>query len=175
MNLSYVHESNIKYFLLQKNVKALTLNSFENNELQEKKVYAINKNSIYSTDGRKQVAILDTTSNKLSVHNFKDNQLVELNVPIKIKAKSLFTNGHNIFIGGDQGKEKLIQYNVSSKDWFSLEIPSEVMKWRKSIDDFIVTDKYLIAIDNLIMPKYILYYNLNPFGKQEFHNYMEDK
>jgi hypothetical protein len=84
-------------------------------------------------------------------------------------------NNDNLFIGGEMGKEILVQYHLKSEKWFQLEIPEEVKVWGKAVDDLVVNDTLLIAADNIIMPKYILYYQLNSKEKLNFSYFKELK
>lgn len=69
------------------------------------------------------------------------------------------------------GKEILIQYHLKSEKWFQLEIPEEVKVWGKAVDDLVVNDTLLIAVDNIVLPKYILYFNLNSNEKLNFSHF----
>lgn len=56
-----------------------------------------------------------------------------------------------------------------------LEVPEEVKMWGKAVDDLVINDSLLIAIDNIIMPKYVLFYNLKPEGKLELSHFKDLK
>ena len=71
--------------------------------------------------------------------------------------------------------EMLVQYNLKNQKWFSLEIPEEIKYPGKSIDDIVINDEYLIAIDNIVIPKYILFYKLNSTDKLVFSHQKELK
>ena len=80
-----------------------------------------------------------------------------------------------MFVGGEMGKEMLVQYHIQSEKWHKLEIPEELTSWGKAVDDLVVNDSLLIAIDNIVLPKYILFYPLNTTGKLEFSHFRELK
>lgn len=164
------------YFLLQKNTKMISLNIFEDNTIREIQTFSINNKSIYTTDTQNQVVILDTAKNHISVYNIQSSNKIELSIPFKIKPKCLLITNENIFVGGEMEQEMLVQYNLQTREWFSLEIPTQLLFPRKAIDDLLVNDSILIAVDNLVMPKYILYYNLNSkIGKLSFSHLFELK
>src|SRR5690606_14964784 len=96
-------------------------------------------------------------------------------IPFGIKPKSILLNEHNLLIGGEMGNEILVQYNLQSKRWYNLQIPKEVMFPGKAIDDLVVNDSLLIAIDDIVMPKYVLFYKLKPQGKLELSHFKELK
>ncbi|MCH7414498.1 hypothetical protein MM213_13445 [Belliella sp. R4-6] len=110
------------------------------------------------------IAILDTAQNRLLITNIsKDNfnNIIEtIAFPEGIEPISIKINGSNIFVGGDFGKEKIYSYNMTEKKWSQIDIPTEIMSLGKSVDDFLVYSDTLIALDNLIMPKYLLFYSL---------------
>jgi hypothetical protein len=88
-----------------------------------------------------------------------------------LKPKTILLNDENLFIGGEMGKEMLVQYNIQSQEWYQLQTPIEVMFPGKAIDDLVVNDSLLVAIDNIIMPKYVLFYRLNSNGRLELSHY----
>ncbi len=162
-------------FLLLKNNKNITLNRFEKEKIIEIQKFDISKKSIYATDNHQFVVIVDSAKNNLSIFDIKSENETQLTIPFKIKPKTVILNKNNIFIGGELEEEMLVQYNIKDKKWFSLEIPTQVLIPRKAIDDLLVNDSLLIAIDNIVMPKYILFYNLNSNEKLSFSHFKELK
>lgn len=148
-------------FLLQKSEKTISLNTLDKDEIKEIQIFSINKKSIYTTDTQNQVAILDTAKNQIQVYNIQSHNKIELTIPFDIIPKCLLMNNENIFIGGEMGQDMLVQYNLLTQEWYSLEIPTQLLFPRKAIDDLLVNDSALIAVDNLVMPKYVVYYKLN--------------
>lgn len=166
---------NGKLFLLLKDDRTISINSFENDKINEIKSFSISEKSIYATDQKERVAILDTAKNEVSIFEIKSSAQIKLTIPFEIKPKTILVNNDNLFIGGEMGKEILIQYHLKSKKWFQLEIPKEVIFFGKAVDDLVVNDTLLIAVDNIIMPKYILYYHLNSNDKLNFSHFKELK
>jgi len=162
-------------FLLQKDKQTISINSFENDRINELKTFTVSEKSIFTTDQKARVAILDTSKNKVTIFDIHSSNKIELSLPFEIKPRSILLNSDNIFIGGEMGKEMLIQYNFKNEKWHQLEIPEEVMFWGKAIDDLVVNDSLLIAIDNIVMPKYILFYNLNSNDKLILSHFKELK
>jgi hypothetical protein len=60
-----------RYFLLLKDEKTISVNAFENNEIKEIKTYPISEKSIFTTDQKQRVAILDTANNNLMLYNIE--------------------------------------------------------------------------------------------------------
>jgi hypothetical protein len=166
--------NNGNLFLLQTDEKIISINSFDN-KINEIKSFPISEKSIYTTDQKERVAILDTAKNDVSIFEIKSSAQMKLTIPFEIKPKTILLNNDNLFIGGEMGKELLIQYHLKSKKWHQLEIPKEVISYGKAVDDLVVNDTLLIAVDNLIMPKYILYYHLNSNDKLNFSHFKELK
>lgn len=162
-------------FLLQKDKKTISINSFENDEIKQLHTLGTSDNSIYATDQKSRVVVLDTSKNSLSLFDIKTESESELKIPFDLKPKTILLNGENLFIGGEMGKEMLVQYNLQSQEWYKLQIPREVMYPGKAIDDLVISDSLLIAIDNIIMPKYVLFYNLNSIGKLALSHFKELK
>jgi hypothetical protein len=162
-------------FLLQKDKNTISLNSFENNNINELKSFSITEKSIYTTDQKERVAILDTVKNKLTIFDIISSKQIKLTIPFDIKPKTVLLNNDNIFVGGEMGKEMLIQYNFQNEKWHQLEVPEKVMFWGKAIDDIVVNDSLLIAIDNIVMPKYILFYHLNYSNTLDFSHFTKLK
>ena len=162
-------------FLLKEDQKTISINSFENSEIRQLKAFRISEKSIYTTDQKERVAILDTAKNNISLINTKTESKSELKIPFDLKPKTILLNQGNLFIGGEMGKEMLVQYNIQSQEWHKLQIPIEVMFPGKAIDDLVVNDSLLIAIDNIIMPKYVLFYKLNSKGKLDLSHFKELK
>ncbi|MDH6308231.1 hypothetical protein M2451_001144 [Dysgonomonas sp. PFB1-18] len=162
-------------FLLQKDNKTISINGFEQEKIIEKGTLEINSKSIYETDRQHTVAILDTATNHLTIHDIHSQQKSEIPLPYNIEAKCILVNKDNVFIGGIIGREALIQYNIRSKKWYSLDIPVELIFPGKAVDDILIKDSLLIAIDNIVLPKYALFYKLNAAEKYSFSHLTELK
>lgn len=96
-------------FLLQQDQKTISINSFENNEIKKIKTFEISEKSIYATDQESKVVVLDTAKNILSLFDTKTESKRELKIPFDLKSKTVLLNNENLFIGGEMGKEMLVQ------------------------------------------------------------------
>ncbi|ANQ51620.1 hypothetical protein MY04_4278 [Flammeovirga sp. MY04] len=166
-----------KYFLLPENNNKISINSFLNSKINRIHIFKTAENSIYTTNQKDKVAIIDIDNNQLQIIDINSLKEIKLSIPFKIKAYSLILNEERLFIGGIKMEPKaidgavLIQYNLKSNEWSELDIPKEVMIHGKAIDDIVVHDNLLIAIDNLVSPKYILYYELKFNNEPSFSYY----
>lgn len=156
------------YFLLLKEKEKISLNTYENGKINEHKTFPISKKSIFTTDQKERVAILDTAKNSIMLYEIQTSKEIQLSIPYEIKPKCILLNNDNLFIGGEMGKEMLVQYHIQSGIWYNLEIPKDVSLWGKAVDDLVINDSLLIAIDNIIIPKYVLFYSLNSTDKLAF-------
>ena len=165
------------YFLLLNDNETISINTYENNRINELQTFVISESSLFATDKEERVAVLHADKNIAIIYDFQTSQKVELSIPYKIKPISMLLNGDNLFIGGKMhpimGEEMLIQYHIQSGEWYLLEIPEHLRGWGKAVDDLVVSDSFLIAIDNIIIPKYLLYYHLNSTGKLELSHYKQ--
>ncbi|SKB77414.1 hypothetical protein [Maribacter arcticus] len=166
---------NGKLFILKQDQKTISINSFEDNGIKQIKTFTISEKSIYTTDQKERVVILDTVKNNISLINTKTESKSELKIPFDLKPKTILLNDENLFIGGEMGKEMLVQYNIQSQKWYKLEIPIEVLFPGKAIDDLVINDSLLIAIDNIVMPKYVLFYKLSSNEKLILSHFKELK
>ena len=163
------------YFLLPKSKDKISLNIYKSNIIKEKNTFPISEKSIFTTDQKERVAILDTAKNLITLYEIQTSKEIKLSIPYDIKPKCVLLNDENLFIGGEMGKEMLVQYHIQSEKWYQLEIPKEVSFFGKAVDDLVINDSLLIAIDNMIIPKYILFYHLNSTGKLEFSHFTKLK
>ncbi len=159
------------YFLLLNSESAISLNTFENSEIVEHKTFDITQKSIFTTDKKSRVAILDTAKNSIVLYDFLLSKESKLTIPFDLKPKTLLLFANNLFIGGEMGKEILIQYQIGKNQWEKLEVPEEIQMWGKAVDDLVINDSLLIAIDNIILPKYILYYDLKSKEKLDLSHF----
>jgi len=162
-------------FLLLKDKETISLNAFESNKINEIQTFSITEKSIYTTDQKSRVAVLDTSKNILSLFDINTKTKTELKIPFVLKPKALLLNNENLFIGGEMGNEMLMQYNLQNKEWYKLQIPTEVQFFGKAIDDLVVNDSFLLAIDNIITPKYGLFYQLNANGELNLSHFKKLK
>ena len=113
------------FFLLLKGKEKISLNTYENNKIKEKNTFAISEKTIFTTDQKKRVAVLDTAKNLIMLYEFLTSKEIRLSIPYDIKPICILLNEDNLFVGGKIGKEILVQYHIQSEEWYHLEIPKE--------------------------------------------------
>jgi len=90
-----------RYFLLRKDEKTISVNTFENG-IKEVKSYPITEKSLFTTASKKQVAILDTAKNTISLYGIDTATELKLTIPFEINPLSILLNEDNLFIGSKQ-------------------------------------------------------------------------
>ena len=107
---------------------------------------------------------LDTANNIILIADLFQSDINEkitkVQIPHDIKPISISVFKDNIFVGGGYEKEKIYSYSQTLNKWTKLDIPAELAMFGKSVDDFMFTGDTLIAVDNIVMPKYLLYYDI---------------
>ncbi|MCL2801478.1 MAG: hypothetical protein FWD28_06965 [Treponema sp.] len=174
-NMSLNQHKEGTYFLLVKDERTISINTYENGSINEIRTIDVPENSIVGTNQKDVIAVIDTNNNTILIYDINTSKETQLSIPFSIKPKCILINNENIFIGGIMGEELLIQYHLKNEEWHRLEIPQEVTIWGKAIDDMVINDNFLIAVDNIVIPKYILFYHLNPTSKLEYSHYRELK
>ncbi|HEY1189444.1 MAG TPA: hypothetical protein VGE74_17455, partial [Gemmata sp.] len=90
-------------------------------------------------------------------------------MPPAYKAECLLFHRQVLFVGGDCGKEVLGSFDLASPEpeWVPLAVPEEFRRYGKRIDDLLLDGDRLIAVDDVVFPKYLLRYDVtNPRAAQ---------
>jgi hypothetical protein len=81
-----------------------------------------------------------------------------LQLPETFSPKCLLATETAVFAGGKGGDEKLWGWWLEDGAPIQVESPKLLRRYRKSIDDLFLWEDSLLAVDNLIHPKYLLQY-----------------
>ncbi len=169
-------QTNVKeYFILQKDAETISLNTFKDNRINEFAQYPVDATTIYCTDGIEHLAMLNKENSKVTIHNFISSTQKSFSVPFEFKPLVLFLKDNYLFIGGSMETEMLIQFNFITEEWFALHVPEQVSFKNKAIDDIVFFNDMLVAVDNIVMPKYLLYYNYTADKKCEYSHLFQLK
>ncbi len=101
-------------FLLQNDKKTISINSYENDRINELKTFQVSDKSISTTDQKERVVILDTAKGDVIIFDIHSSNQIKLSIPFEIKPNTILPNYDNLFIGGEMGKEILIQYHFQN-------------------------------------------------------------
>lgn len=123
----------------------------------------------FSTD-RGEFGFLDQAGKRLGCYRIlKDDPWYEtvmppVTLPPACVAKDFLIHDGHVIAGGHSKKGEALWARTPGRDnvWRSISLPEGVGKRGKSIDAVFVRDDKLIAIDNILMPKWILVYPLLP-------------
>ena len=120
--------------------------------------------NLYSIYGN-NFAIINHDTTELIFGSFTENGIKITNqekIPIGFNTQTIEYHKSYLFIGGDwETGPFFYAYNIRDEDWHKINIPTEIFFPGKAIDDFIVVSDSLIAVDNIVMPKYLIYYPLS--------------
>ena len=131
------------------------------------------KDALYkiSTDG-KFFGVLDFARKRLAVYEFTDTLLWYRKVippttlPRRCIAHDFILHEGRLIVGGASHSYEniwMLNYGIpheSTLVWKSLDVPANIRKKGKSIDLLYVAGETLIAVDNVILPKWIILYSL---------------
>ncbi|MGE5679238.1 MAG: hypothetical protein ACM34K_00020 [Bacillota bacterium] len=125
------------------------------------------------------IVCLDTSSHKVIVKQLDQNWQVsnskEITYPGSIFPVSILKHNNLIFLGGQlyNVKDIFMYYNLDKGEWKTIEIPKEITSYARSIDDLLIVKDTLYAVDNVILPKYIIKYNLSDADNIKLISYHE--
>jgi hypothetical protein len=83
-------------------------------------------------------------------------------MPEKYEAGCLLFHRQVLFVGGRCGTEVIGAFDCANPEprWTPLDVPAEFRKYGKQIDDLLLDNDRLIAVDNHDVPKYLLVYSV---------------
>ncbi len=86
----------------------------------------------------------------------------DIRMPEKYEAYTAAVVGDILYVGGNCGWELMgyFDLNADSATWSPLKIPDSVGAFRKTIDGLLVHGNRLIAVDDLIFPKWFIRYDI---------------
>lgn len=84
-------------------------------------------------------------------------------LPGRYKAFTTAIANDILYVGGSCGREVLGLFHLGDNhpEWISLNVPDEIKKRGKNIDELIIDGHRLIAVDNFVFPKWILTYDIS--------------
>ena len=123
----------------------------------------------WATNGG-EFGFLDQAGKRLGYYRLLDQApwyetvMPPVTLPPACVAKDFLIHDGQVIAGGHSNKGEAIWTRTPGRDkvWRSISLPDVVRKRGKSIDAVFVRDDKLIAFDNILMPKWILVYELLP-------------
>lgn len=88
---------------------------------------------------------------------------LSIHLPSGYKAFTTAIADNIVYVGGYCGQEILGLYDLSSirPTWISLYIPDKIKSENKRIDDLVIYKDKLIAVDDVVFPKWLLLYDIS--------------
>src|SRR5690606_15130763 len=121
---------------------------------QYTELYAFDKNELV-------VVSNDSTKfhyGKILNKKFKEELIQEF--PDKFIINTIELKDQFVYLGGSWGEGELFYvFNLETKQFHSVPIPDEAFQPGKAIDDILFLEDKIIAVDNIIEPKYLIYYS----------------
>jgi len=128
-----------------------------------------------STDG-KFFGILDSERKRFAIYALLETDpwmrriVPPTNLPRHCRAHDFILHDGKLIVGGRSNTQEniwVLDYtlaNQPSLPWHALDVPECVRKKGKSIDLLYVLNEILVAVDNVIKPKWLVFYELHPNG-----------
>ncbi len=157
-------------FVLLESDTRLSINRLVGEEIKIIKEFEINEHTHYAYDGCHYLVLADNEAGNIKVYHWSGRLFLKEEIPLEIDIVTVFTEGKNVFIGGYPGESKFLQFNIQNREWHFPYIPEVLNMSGKAIDDFVIHNNQLIAIDNIVTPKYFLFYDLKEDDVVEYNS-----
>lgn len=116
--------------------------------------------------GAKWLVVIDQNFNRIAVDLITDDR-TQRHFELKAKGEECFhcarMVGETLYLGGNRETECLwhIDLSASQQQRIPCPMPEECTGQGKAVDDFVVFGDLLIAVDNVIFPKYFIKYDVS--------------
>jgi hypothetical protein len=131
-------------------------------------------NAKYYVDQENYIVCLDIYNKEIIVAKINSDDEItnerRIKYPKIISPQSIFKHKDLIFLGGINytGKKTFLVYNIISSSWNEVEIPISGIMAKKSIEDILIQNDTLIAVDNIVLPKFLLKYDVSDINNIKF-------
>lgn len=123
----------------------------------------------YSDNGWSACITNGGKSIKTYQFNPNDKSMISktIELPLEFKAKTIAIKENVLYVGGYSSKEFLGLYNLEKKNpkWKRINIPKKLTNFGKAIDDLLIFKDTLVVIDDTVIPKWSIKYNINKPSK----------
>ena len=112
------------------------------------------------------IACITKKGRSISIARLESNEklihFANISLPEKYRARAIAVVENILYVGGYCGEELLLSVHLTNeqKNWVSLDVPSNLKRVGKSIDDLLIDGKKLVAVDNIVFPKWLLVYDI---------------
>lgn len=118
---------------------------------------------LYAFD-RDELVIVNNDSTKFHYGKIRNNRFQEEIVqdfPTKFMINTIELKDGMIYLGGSWNSGELFYlFDIQNRKFHSVPIPEKVYQPGKAIDDILFYEDKIIAVDNILVPKYLIFYNM---------------
>ncbi|MBN9117952.1 MAG: hypothetical protein J0I06_02090 [Planctomycetes bacterium] len=84
-------------------------------------------------------------------------------MPEGYRAACLLFHRQVLFVGGNCGNEVIGAFDLAAPEprWVPLDVPPQFQRYGKEIDDLLLDGDRLLAVDDIVSPKYLLRYDVD--------------
>ncbi len=161
------------FFMLRKDSGAISINRYARGQIKEKVLYPATPQSIYATDGHTHAALFERETGMLRVYSLAGGKPVEKQLPSHLNIKTALLHKGSVFLGGEDDNAtsiKQIDIDTLQREYLTIPEAPDFLR-RKSIDAFLVDGDMLLAVDNIVTPKYIIYFNIGSRSRALYSHY----
>lgn len=151
-----------KYYVLPEN-QSFNLYEKQENELVKLEELKFKYTELYAFDAD-ELVIVNDDSTKFHYgrieHSKFEEKLVKV-FPEKFKINTIELKDAFVYLGGSWSDGELFYvFDLMSKEFYPIPIPKEAYQPGKAIDDLLFYENRVIAVDNIVEPKYLIDYSL---------------
>ncbi len=159
--------------MLRKESGAISINRYTAGQIREKALYPATPRSVYATDGHTHAAVFERETGMLRVYSPAGGKPLEKQIPSSLNIKTALLHKGSVFLGGeDYNATSIVQIDIDTLQRENLSMPEAPdFLHRKSIDAFLVDNDMLLAVDNIVTPKYIIYFHLGSRSRAVYSHY----
>lgn len=148
------------YYLLPENQSFNLYEKYEN-ELVKLEEFKFDYTELYAFDAD-ELVIVNHDSTKFHYGRIKNSKFEEEVVrefPEKFRINTIELKDGFVYLGGNWSEGELFYvFDLKSKEFYPVPIPNEAYRPGKAIDDILFLDDKIIAVDNIVEPKYLIHY-----------------
>lgn len=158
------------FYLLPEN-QSFNLYEKQENELVKLEELKFDYTELYAFDAD-ELVIVSNDSTKFHYGRIKNSKFEEEVVkefPEKFRINTIELKDGFVYLGGSWSEGELFYvFDLKSKEFYPVPIPDEAYQFGKAIDDILFLDNKIIAVDNIVEPKYLIDYSLKnlPYLKE---------
>lgn len=163
------------YYVLPEN-QSFNLYEKQENKLIKLEELKFKYTELYAFDADELVIVNDdsTKFHYGTIEHSKFEEKLVKEFPEKFKINTIELKDGFVYLGGiDLSDEFFYVFDVKNDKYFPILIPKEVKVIGKAIDDILFLKDKMIAVDNILFPKFLIEYNLNELPELKKSNVIQ--